>query len=228
MAIVRAPVVTASYGATSASDRLNPSKPKVEWCYPTLLHCVSIAHARWLRLDHSRLGDQNMRNLGILAFGAALAGCASSSSDITAAYVSPVMYQNYNCQQLAMEAQGVSARAAALSGAQDSQRTKDVVATTAAVVIFWPAAFLVGGDKQTAAELAQMKGQLAAIEQASIVKKCNIQFQGKPGNETAAAVEPEPPTPPAPPPAPRAKAKPRPQTPVAAAPLQQPAEAAKQ
>jgi hypothetical protein len=27
------------------------------------------------------------------------------------------------------------------------------VATTAAVIIFWPAAFLVGGDKQTAAEL---------------------------------------------------------------------------
>jgi hypothetical protein len=40
-----------------------------------------------------------------------------------------------------------------LSGAQDSQRTKDAVATTAAVIIFWPAAFLVGGDKQTAAEL---------------------------------------------------------------------------
>ena len=54
------------------------------------------------------------------------------------------------------------------------------VATTAAVIIFWPAAFLVGGDKQTAAELGQMKGQLVAIEQASIAKKCNIQFQGKP------------------------------------------------
>lgn len=91
-----------------------------------------------------------------------------------------MMYQSYNCQQLAMEAQAVSARAATLAGAQDSQRTKDTVATTAAVIIFWPAAFLVGGDKQTAAELGQMKGQLNAIEQASIMKKCNIQFQGKP------------------------------------------------
>jgi hypothetical protein len=52
--------------------------------------------------------------------------------------------------------------------------------TAAAVVIFWPAAFFVGGDKQTAAELAQMKGQMVAIEQASIQKKCGIQFQGKP------------------------------------------------
>jgi hypothetical protein len=110
----------------------------------------------------------------------ALGGCASSSTDITPAYVSPVAYQSYTCQQLALEAQSVSTRAATLSGVQDSQRTKDGVATAAAIVIFWPAAFFVGGDKQTAAELAQMKGQMVAIEQASIAKKCNIQFQGKP------------------------------------------------
>lgn len=108
---------------------------------------------------------------------AVLGGCASSSSEITPAYVSPVMYQSYTCQQLALEAQGVSARAAALTGAQDKQRTNDAVATTAAVIIFWPAAFLIGGDKQTAAELGQMKGQMNAIEQASIAKKCGIQFQ---------------------------------------------------
>jgi hypothetical protein len=113
-----------------------------------------------------------------------LAGCASSAADITPAYVSPVMYQSYTCQQLALEAQGISTRAAALSGAQDKQRTNDTIATTAAVVIFWPAAFFVGGDKQTAAELAQMKGQMVAIEQASTAKKCGIQFQGKPEGHT--------------------------------------------
>ncbi len=121
-----------------------------------------------------------MRILGIVALGAALGGCASSAADIAPAYVSPVAYQSYTCQQLALEAQAISTRAATLSGAQDSQRTKDGVATAAAVVIFWPAAFFVGGDKQTAAELAQMKGQMVAVEQASIAKKCNIQFQGKP------------------------------------------------
>jgi hypothetical protein len=113
-------------------------------------------------------GDQHTRVLGIVVLGAALGGCASSAEDIMPAYVSPVMYQQYTCQQLAQEAQAVSARAGALSGAQDSQRTKDGVATAAAIVIFWPAAFFVGGDKQTAAELGQMKGQMVAIEQASI------------------------------------------------------------
>jgi hypothetical protein len=85
----------------------------------------------------------------VVVLSATLAGCASSSSDITPAYVSPVAYQGYTCQQLALEAQAVSTRAATLSGVQDSKRTSDAVATTAAVVIFWPAAFFVGGDKQT-------------------------------------------------------------------------------
>jgi hypothetical protein len=40
-----------------------------------------------------------------------------------------------------------------------------------------PAAFLVGGDGPMTAELAQLKGQMVAIEQASIQKKCGIQFQ---------------------------------------------------
>lgn len=118
-----------------------------------------------------------MRIIALAALAAALGGCASKSSDITAAYVSPVMYQNHTCQQLALEAQGVSSRAAQVSGAQDAKRSNDAVATGVAVVIFWPAAFLVGGDGPTAAELGQLKGQMVAIEQASIVKKCGIQFQ---------------------------------------------------
>src|SRR3977135_963217 len=119
-----------------------------------------------------------MRILVIVALGVALAGCASSSAEITPAYVSPVMYQQYTCQQLAQEAQAVSARAAALSGVQDQKRTNDGLATAAAIVVFWPAAFFVGGDKQTAAELAQMKGQMVAIEQEANMKRCGSQFHG--------------------------------------------------
>jgi len=123
-------------------------------------------------------GIIKMRILGIVALGAALGGCASSSAEIVPAYVSPVMYQQYTCPQLAQEAQAVSQRAASLSGVEDQKRTNDGLATAAAIVIFWPAAFFVGGDKQTAAELAQMKGQMVAIEQAANMKKCGIQFQG--------------------------------------------------
>jgi hypothetical protein len=107
----------------------------------------------------------------------ALGGCASTSDKVTASYVSPLQYDSYNCRQLADEAQRISGRAAQAAGAQDSQATKDAVATTAAIIIFWPAAFFVQGDKQNAAELARLKGEMDAIEQVSIRKQCGIQFR---------------------------------------------------
>jgi hypothetical protein len=106
-----------------------------------------------------------------------LIGCASKSSEIAPSYVSPMMYQSFTCQQLAAEATRVSAAAATAAGQQDSQVTKDAVATTVGVVIFWPALLLIGGDKQNAAQLAQLKGQMDAIEQTSIQKNCGIQFR---------------------------------------------------
>ncbi|MBM6596076.1 hypothetical protein [Microvirga pudoricolor] len=113
----------------------------------------------------------------LLAASALTAACASRSSDVSASYVSPVMYQSYSCRELSQEAQRVSSAAATAAGVQDSQRSKDAAVTTAAVVIFWPAAFFVGGDNAKTAELAQLKGQMQAIEQASVQKKCGISFQ---------------------------------------------------
>jgi hypothetical protein len=138
-----------------------------------------VAFDRRLRLDAGRSGDHQNAKIGNRGYCRGAGWLRIGAADITPAYVSPVAYQSYTCQQLALEAQSISTRAAALSGAQDSQRTKDGWATAAAVVVFWPAAFFVGGDKQTAAELSSMKGQMVAVEQASIAKKCNIQFQGE-------------------------------------------------
>ena len=106
-----------------------------------------------------------------------IAGCASRSDEVGAAYTSPVAYQSYSCGELSLEAQRVSSAAAAAAGVQDSQHTKDAVATTAAIVIFWPAAFFVGGDNAKTAELARLKGQMQAIEEASIRRKCGISFK---------------------------------------------------
>ena len=116
----------------------------------------------------------------LLLFAVALAGCASKSGDIAPMYVSPVTYQNYTCAQIAQESQNVSARAAEYAGAQDSKRTSDQIATGVAIVVFWPAAFFLGGDGNTAAELARLKGQMQALEQASVQKNCGIQFRQAP------------------------------------------------
>ena len=118
-----------------------------------------------------------MKVAAIVIMASGLAGCATRSENISAAYVSPNLYAAYSCPQLRNEAQRVSDRAAQVSGLQDSKATGDAVATGIALVVFWPAAFLLKGDGATAGELAQLKGQMDAIEQTSIMKKCGIDFR---------------------------------------------------
>jgi hypothetical protein len=64
----------------------------------------------------------------------------------------------------------VSARAAVASGAQDQNATNDTIVTTAAVILFWPAAFMIKGNGANAQEVAQLKGDKDAIEQANVQK----------------------------------------------------------
>ena len=118
----------------------------------------------------------------VFAFATALAtaACATRSDNISAAYVSPMTYASWSCDQLGMEAQRISARAVEVSGAQDSKATGDAVATGVAVILFWPALFFIKGDGTTAAELARLKGEMEAIEAASIQKNCGIQFNREP------------------------------------------------
>ena len=109
----------------------------------------------------------------------AMAACAKKSENVAASYVSPLAFQQFSCNQLAEEGERVSLRAAELSGVQDRKRTGDIVATTAAIVVFWPAAFLVKGDDAQTAELARLKGEFDAISRVSAQKGCTIQFQGR-------------------------------------------------
>jgi len=52
--------------------------------------------------------------------------------------------------------------------------------TTAALVIFWPAAFFVKGDGATAAELSRLKGEMETIERVADEKGCGITFARPP------------------------------------------------
>ena len=74
----------------------------------------------------------------------------------------------------------MSARAAQVTGVQDEQAKDDAVATGVAIVLFWPAAFFIKGDKQTAAQLARLKGEMEALEKVNIQKKCGIEFREAP------------------------------------------------
>lgn len=110
-------------------------------------------------------------------------GCATRPENVTAAYVSPLMYDSLECPQLREEATRVSMRVQEATGAQSKAHGRDAVMTGVALVLFWPAAFMVGGDGQTTAELSRLKGEMEAIQQASIRKNCGIQFERAPAPE---------------------------------------------
>ena len=109
--------------------------------------------------------------------GLAVTACASGSDKIAATYVSPIQYASYSCRQIGEESQRLSSRAAQAAGVQDKKRTNDAVVTTVGVIVFWPALFFIDGDNQQTAELARLKGEMEAVEQASIQKNCGIQFR---------------------------------------------------
>jgi outer membrane murein-binding lipoprotein Lpp len=121
-----------------------------------------------------------MKMLAALIGATALSGCATRADNITASYVSPVLYQNLTCQQLALEATNVSSRAQTAAGMQNKKAGQDAAAMTVGLVLFWPALLFTQGDGAPAAEVARLKGEMQAIEDASTRKGCGIVFQKEP------------------------------------------------
>jgi hypothetical protein len=102
-------------------------------------------------------------------------GCASSPDKIDAAYVSPVKYQSYQCDQVATEMDYVGHRTTKLYHRLEKERTADNWQMGIGLVLFWPSLFLLeGGDGPEAAEYAQLKGEYEALRETSVSKQCHI------------------------------------------------------
>lgn len=102
----------------------------------------------------------------------ALTGCATASKDIPVAYVSPMQYQAYDCDQLGSEIQRIQARVVQLGGRLDEAASNDKAIAGVGIVLFWPALFALGGTKQQEADYARLRGEYEATHQAAILKKC--------------------------------------------------------
>lgn len=108
------------------------------------------------------------------AIALAVAGCASASKDVTTAYISPMQYQPYDCEQLAAEAARIQGRVSALGGRLDAAAKNDAAIMGVGLILFWPALFFIGGTKEQEAEYSRLKGEYEAVQQASIAKKCSM------------------------------------------------------
>ena len=104
---------------------------------------------------------------------AVLAGCAQSADKIKPSYVSPLQYQDLNCKQIRAELGRVGRKMSEVSGIQDKTASNDSVAMGVGLVLFWPALFFIDSSDQKV-EIARLKGEFDALEQAAIQKKCDV------------------------------------------------------
>jgi hypothetical protein len=106
-----------------------------------------------------------------LTVAATLAGCAASPESIAPAYVSPTAFAGQSCGQLNTAAAQLNARLATATGQQAKQASNDAAMTAVALILFWPAAFAIGGNDQSPA-IAQMRGEAEALKSAAVSRGC--------------------------------------------------------
>lgn len=130
--------------------------------------------------------------IAALSAAALVSGCATLPENIEASYVSPVLYENLSCDQLAGEATRVSSAAVAATGAQKKQATSDAVAMGVGLIVFWPALFFIGGNKAKSSEVARLKGEMQAIEQANLRNDCGLIFHADGQGSSPVTLPPTP------------------------------------
>jgi len=101
-----------------------------------------------------------VRSLLALVAGLLLVQCSSTQTPITADNISPISYQSYTCPELARAAQDLSSKASELNPEQ-GEKCSGVKAL-----------FGTRTENPEANRLAELKGQLKAIEQVRTEKKC--------------------------------------------------------
>jgi hypothetical protein len=103
--------------------------------------------------------------------------CATNPDKIASAYVSPMQYAAYDCDQIALEQANVERRVAMLYANLKKDAKGDRWQTGVGVVLFWPVLIaLEGGDSPATGEYALMKGQYEALQTVAIQKKCSLTF----------------------------------------------------
>jgi hypothetical protein len=94
-------------------------------------------------------------------------GCAKSPESIAPSYVSPMVYQKFECDQLAEESQRVEAALTQVSAQQRQARSDDTVGV---ILLGLPVSSMSGGN--VADQVAALKGQQQTLRQVITINRC--------------------------------------------------------
>lgn len=120
--------------------------------------------------------------LGTLVSGtlalAMISACATQPNKIAATYVSPMIYKDYDCDQIVLEQNRIERRTGELYSSLKKEASADSWQMGLGLVLFWPTLFMLeGGDGPEATEYARLRGEYEALNDVSVSKKCEIQFR---------------------------------------------------
>ena len=109
-----------------------------------------------------------------------ISGCAKPASSIEGQRLSPLRYYNHSCSQIASEMTRVTRRAQDITGYVNERSQYDTLKVATSVVLFWPVVFTLDGDTTESQEYAHLKGEFAALNEASDKKNCDIEVVNNP------------------------------------------------
>ena len=118
-----------------------------------------------------------MKNIILIAICISMTGCASSAKDIPTQYVSPLIYDDYDCQQIGTELSRLTRKVSESASKVNERASGDSGTMAIGLILFWPSLFFLDGDGPEAQEYARLKGEYEALEVASIEKKCGHEFK---------------------------------------------------
>ncbi len=103
---------------------------------------------------------------------AGITSCASNPDNIEGKYISPVIYQNWTCDQLTEERTRLTLEVARVTGLQRENAHADAAMMAVGLVLLWPVLFGLAATKDRKDEVARLKGEFEAVDQAVRVKQC--------------------------------------------------------
>ena len=114
-----------------------------------------------------------------LAFGLAVSstvvlyGCNNvTSSEVIADSVSTYQYDNMTCSELESEIDYLQRAASSAAGIVDKKKSSQQGKMTAAVLLFWPAAFIVDNNSLEAQKYSRLKGEYEGALRVHRKKDC--------------------------------------------------------
>ena len=112
--------------------------------------------------------------VALITISLLITSCASKPSELTATFVSPGIYNNYDCDQISVEMQRFTGQVSDLTGQQNKIYKNDQTMGWVGTMFLWPLYLLIKGDGEIASQLKTAKGTLQALQQVSVEKKCGM------------------------------------------------------